>query len=120
MPPTPGPPPEPAVADRPDRIGGYPVVARLGGGGQAELYRVSDPMLARELVLKLGRKPLDADSPAERDELVNEARTLALLRHDGLVNVHALGFLDDGRPYLVLDLVLGTNLEEHAGTGRLD
>ena len=43
-------------------------------------------MLARELALKLGRKPLDDASPAERDELVNEARTLAALRHDGLVN----------------------------------
>ncbi len=95
-------------------------MARLGSGGQAELFRVGDPLLARELALKLGRRPFDADSPAERDDLVREARTLAALRHDGLVNVHTLGFLEDGRPYLVLDLVLGTNLDEHVGAGRLD
>jgi serine/threonine protein kinase len=104
----------------PDRIGGYKVVARIGGGGQAELFRVGDPLLARELALKLGRKPIDADSPADRDELVREARTLASLSHTGLVNVYALGFLDDGRPYLVIDLVLGANLEDHVGAGRLE
>jgi serine/threonine protein kinase len=107
-------------ADLPDQVGGYKVVARLDGGGQAELYRVNDPLMARELALKLGRKPFDADSPAECDELVREARALAALRHDGLVNVHALGFLEDGRPYLVLDLVLGANLHDHVGAGRLD
>jgi tRNA A-37 threonylcarbamoyl transferase component Bud32 len=114
------PPAGSATADPPDQIGGYRVVARLGGGGQAELFRVNDPMLARELALKLGRKPFDLDSPAERDDLIREARTLAALRHDDLVNVHALGFLDDGRPYLVMDLVLGSNLEEHVGSGRMD
>jgi serine/threonine protein kinase len=108
------------AADLPDQIGGYKVVARLDSGGQAELFRVNDPLLARELALKLGRKPLDVDSPAERDALVREARTLAALRHDGLVNIHALGFLDDGRPYLVLDLVLGANLADHVGAGRLE
>jgi hypothetical protein len=116
----PGRPGETTIGDVPDQIGVYKVVARLGGGGQGELFRVNDPMLARELALKLGRKPFDPTAPAERDDLVREARTLAALKHDGLVNVHALGFLDDGRPYLVLDLVLGANLEEHVGSGRLE
>jgi serine/threonine protein kinase len=111
---------ETTSTDLPDQIGGYRVVARLGGGGQGELFRVNDPMLARELALKLGRKPLSAGSALERDELVNEARTLASLRHEGLVNVHALGFLEDGRPYVVLDLVLGANLDEHVGSGRVE
>ena len=42
------------IPEVPDQIGGYKVVARLGGGGQGELFRVNDPMLARELALKLG------------------------------------------------------------------
>ena len=46
------------------RIGKYLVIERLDAGGQAQVYRVMHPELARELVLKLGRRPIGAHRPA--------------------------------------------------------
>src|SRR5262249_27987520 len=95
-------------------IGSYVVLSRLPvAGGQAEMSRVWHPRLGRELVLKLGRRPLAAG----RGGLVREGRILAELDHPGLVRVHDLA-VHDGRPYLVMDYVPGTNLQQHAEPHR--
>jgi hypothetical protein len=91
-------------------IGRYLILARLEvPSGQAELYRVWHPKLGRELVLKLGRRSLTAG----HDELIREGRILAELDHPGLVRIHDLD-VHHGRPYLVMDYVPGTNLQQQA------
>jgi hypothetical protein len=96
-------------------IGRYMVLSRLEvRGGQAELYRVWHSRLGRELLLKYGRRPLTAG----RGELIREGRILAELDHPGLVRIHDLD-VHDGRPYLVMDYVPGTNLQQHAEPHRL-
>jgi serine/threonine protein kinase len=112
--------------DRPtlERVGRYLVVGMLDSGGQADVYRVIDPELARPLVLKLWRSPpvkkgagtAFQDSPtdgdqAHREAAVSEGRLLATLDHPGLPRVFDVGVLED-RPYLVLEYVPGRNLEQ--------
>ena len=46
----------------PDAIGRYKVVGRLDGGGEADVYRVVHIKLGNDLVLKLSRRPVGADS----------------------------------------------------------
>src|SRR5262249_35909864 len=97
-------------------IGSYVVLSRLPvAGGQAEMSRVWHPRLGRELVLKLGRRPLAAG----RGELIREGRILAELDHPGLVRIHDVD-AHDGRPYLVMEYVPGTNLQQHAEPHRPD
>jgi Protein kinase domain len=88
----------------------YHVVGDLGSGGQADVYRVIDPELHRDLVLKLSHRQ-SADGDQFHDALLAEARLLAALDHPGLVRVFNVG-LYEGRPYLVLDHVPGRNLEQ--------
>jgi serine/threonine protein kinase len=88
----------------------YVVVGGLGSGGQADVYRVIDPNLARDLVLKLSRRQ-SVHGNARRDALVAEGRLLAALDHPGLVRIFDAG-IHEGRPYLVLDHVSGRNLEQ--------
>jgi serine/threonine protein kinase len=91
-------------------IGRYVIVANLGSGGQADVYRVIDPNLGRHLVLKLSHRQSN-DEDGRRDALLAEGRLLAELDHPGLVRIFDVG-IHDGRPYLVLEHVSGRNLEQ--------
>jgi eukaryotic-like serine/threonine-protein kinase len=91
-------------------IGRYVVIANLGTGGQGDVYRVVDPNLGRQLVLKLShRQALSGDD--RRNALLAEGRVLANLDHPGLIRVFDVGIYN-GRPYLVLEHVPGRNLEQ--------
>lgn len=91
-------------------IGRYVIVASLGSGGQADVYRVIDPNLGRQLVLKLSRQISSSDSQ-RRDAILAEGRLLAELDHPGVVRIFDVGIFDS-RPYLVLEHVTGRNLEQ--------
>jgi serine/threonine protein kinase len=88
----------------------YVVVANLGSGGQADVYRVIDPNLGRQLVLKLSRHASNPND-ARRELQLAEGRLLADLDHPGIVRVFDVGVYHD-RPYLVLEYVAGRNLEQ--------
>ncbi len=87
-------------------IGGYRVLETLGRGGMGVVYRCRDSM-GREVALKtittaaLGR--LD-------DRLRREAQAIARLRHQNIVGLIAVDE-DDGRPFVVMDLVRGESLD---------
>ncbi len=94
---------------KPVAIGKYVVVDLLDWGPHAEIYRVLNPNLGKAMVLKLARQPVGEN---ERALLVDEARVLAELEHINLLKVYDSGF-HDGRPYLVMEYVRGSNLEDH-------
>jgi serine/threonine protein kinase len=99
-----------ARPDLPGAIGRYLVVDRLDEGGQGQVYRVIHPKLGKNLVLKLGHRPVDHD---ERSSLVAEGRLLHDLDHINLVKIYDLDFHND-RPFLVMEYVHGRNLEQYA------
>jgi tRNA A-37 threonylcarbamoyl transferase component Bud32 len=79
----------------------------LGEGGLSRVYRARDPQLHREVALKVLSVP-----PGMRREWVeNEGRSLARLKHPGVVRVNSLEEAG-GRPFLVMDLVPGPSLRE--------
>ncbi|MBK8250842.1 MAG: serine/threonine protein kinase [Gemmatimonadetes bacterium] len=85
----------------------YTLLGELGRGGMGIVYHVRDRVLAREAALKVMR-----DAVPERAllRLQREAAVLAMLEHPGIVPVHDLGVLSDGRPYYVMKLVRGETL----------
>jgi len=89
----------------------YELVDRLGRGGTGSLFRVRDRELDREVALKVMTLP-GGDVLCER--LRAEARVLARLEHPGIVPVHDVGTLPDGRVFYVMKLVRGARLDEHA------
>jgi predicted Ser/Thr protein kinase len=96
--------------ERPVVIGKYVVVERLGGGQQGDVYRVLQPNLRKEMVLKLARRPVVG---AERTTFFDEVQVLVDLEHINLVRVFDSGLHDD-RPFLVMEYVHGRNLEDYA------
>jgi len=100
------------AADSPDLTGTrYRFVSKLGQGGMGSVYCVEDRVLGRQVALKviaLSEAVGDLDS-----QLAHEARIIAQLEHPGIVPVHDIGILPDGRRFYTMKLVQGQRLDQH-------
>ena len=102
-----------ALDDRPDFAGTrYELFEELGRGGMGIVFRGRDRALDRDVAIKVTAWSTAADA----DRLRREARTLASLEHPGIVPVHDVGQLADGRVYSVMRLVRGERLDASAHT----
>lgn len=94
---------------------GFDVLAEIGRGAQAVVYRVTRG--PHEFALKV----LRPDGPDDSSRVVafcREAALLACVDHPGLARVYEVG-VADGRPYLVMDLVEGQRLTDALISGPL-
>lgn len=106
------------VADWPELPGDrYDVIEPIGQGGMGMVYRASDRVLHREVALKVLRPEITGPEWASRIE--REARILARLEHPGIVPVHDVGTLADGRIYYLMKLVRGQRLDQFVGSATL-
>ena len=99
------------VADLPD-VGAtrYEILGTLGRGGMATVYLAHDRELDREVALKVV-DTVDS-SAAARSRMQREARTIAALEHPGIVPVHDVGTLQDGRVFYAMQRVSGRRLDQ--------
>ena len=92
----------------------YQIEERLGRGGMACVYRVTDCMNLRSLALKQLTLPDDA---AHRRELAalfeREYHTLAQLSHPRVIEVYDYGLSELG-PYYTMELLDGGDMRERA------
>ena len=89
----------------------YELGPTLGRGGMGEVLRVRDMTLDRSLAMKILAPPLAGDREHLR-RFVAEAKVTAQLEHPGLVPVHDLGQLADGRFFFTMKEVEGRTLGE--------
>ncbi|MFO1078380.1 MAG: serine/threonine-protein kinase [Planctomycetota bacterium] len=105
-----------AVIDRPLVDGTrYELGELLGRGGMGSVYRARDRELERDVALKVLTLPDPGGEFGAR--LAAEARVLARLEHPGIVPVHDVGVLPDGRPYYAMKLVRGERLDDRLRQG---
>ncbi len=100
------------AAEAPDLTGTrYRIVERIARGGMGTVYLAEDTMLGRRVALKV------LDVPDARGELaarmLREARILARLEHPGVVPIHDVGRLADGRVFYTMKFVQGSRLDQH-------
>ena len=90
----------------PDR---YEDLGPLGSGGMGEVRRVRDHKLGRTLAMKC-LFPHTNLRPELRERFLTEARLTAQLQHPGIVPVHDMGTLRDGRIWFTMQEVVGRTL----------
>ncbi|MFI9784770.1 serine/threonine-protein kinase [Kitasatospora sp. NPDC051984] len=98
-----------------DRLlaGRYALGERLGRGGMGTVWRARDEMLDREVAVK----ELTVSHLSEEDleilqsRMKREARAAARIKHPGVITIHDV-LEQDGRPWIVMELVDGRALSE--------
>lgn len=78
------------------------------------VYAAEDQQLQRKVALKVLEAPGADGEMANR--LMREARVLARLEHPGIVPVHDVGTLADGRVFYTMKFVEGQRLDQHLGS----
>jgi serine/threonine protein kinase len=89
----------------------YEIRSLIARGGSGEIYSAWDRNLKRPVAIK--RLRTAGMDPGLLGPLVEEATRTAALRHPNVVSVFDLG-LDDGTPYIVMELIQGETLEVRA------
>jgi eukaryotic-like serine/threonine-protein kinase len=102
------------------RVGPYRLVAELGRGGMGAVYLAerADGEFEKRVALKLVKRGMDTDEILHRFRF--ERRILAGLEHPNIARLYDGGASDDGRPYLVMELVEGERITDYCDHRRLD
>ncbi|WP_329147604.1 serine/threonine protein kinase [Streptomyces sp. NBC_01456] len=99
-------------------IGGrYRLEVRLGRGGMGTVWRAHDELLSRRVAVK--ELHFGADEPGarvQRARAMREARTVARIQHPHVIVVHDV-VEQDGRPWIVMELVEGPSLAGRLRSG---
>ncbi len=106
---------------RPERdpgLAGYDVQEELGRGGMGTVYLARDARLGRNVALKLLPAELAGDA-GYRERFLREQRIAASIEHPNIVPIYDAGDAD-GRLYLVMRYVEGTDLKRLVEDGPLD
>jgi serine/threonine protein kinase/tetratricopeptide (TPR) repeat protein len=119
------------------QFGPYKILEKIGAGGMGEVYRALDTRLEREVAIKfvsdsyLGTG-LSSGTPVSgtpqgtphsaahlsHERFLREARSAATLNHANICAIYDTGE-QDGRPYLVMELLQGVTLKELLKSGAL-
>ncbi|MFD7483152.1 serine/threonine-protein kinase [Streptomyces mirabilis] len=102
--------------------GRYSLLSPLGAGGMGTVWRAYDKVLHREVAIKEVRAPAGLAAPdIERmyTRLEREAWAAARVAHPNVVTVYDVA-MEEGRPWIVMELVRGQSLADLLKTeGRL-
>ena len=85
----------------------------IGHGGMGTVWQGRQTYLDRTVAVKVLRFVADRDFAAR---FQREAKILARLSHPHIVACHNAGIASDGRPYLMMEYVEGSDLRRHVTT----
>lgn len=96
----------------------FEVGQQIGQGGMGTVYRARHVDLDRALAVKFIHENLLENAEAV-ERFLREARTIAKLEHPNIVQVWDAGRDDNGRPYILMELLEGESVRERLRRGRM-
>jgi serine/threonine-protein kinase len=89
----------------------YVIKERIGVGGMGVVYKAVQQLINKEVAIKVLRSDVVTD-PRDVDRMLDEARIINSIKHRGIINIFGAGTLEDGRHYLIMELLEGESLEQ--------
>ena len=101
------------------QLGAYKLVRRVGQGGMADVYQAVrvDGEFHKQVAIKLVQCGRDSEEVLKRFR--NERQTLASLDHPNIVKLLDGSTTPEGAPYLIMDYVEGSPIDEYCGNHKL-
>ena len=90
-------------------IGEYRVERKIGHGGMGSVYEAVHAVIEKRVAIKVMRPELSRDDEAVA-RFIREAKAVNRIRHPSIVDVFGFGTMEDGRCFLVMELLDGENL----------
>lgn len=90
--------------------GRYEILARIGGGGMALVYKAYDSLLQRNVAIKVLREQFVHDEEFIQ-RFRREARSAASLSHPNVVSIYDVG-QDEDTHYIVMEYIEGGTLND--------
>jgi serine/threonine protein kinase len=100
-------------------VGNYRIVREIGAGGMGVVFEALHPDIGRRAAVKVLHPELSRNSDVAA-RFLNEARTVNLVRHPGLVQIFEYGRLLDGTLYIVMDYLDGEPLAQRLSRQPLE
>ena len=112
------------LRDAPDlmpgmRIGEYEIYSTLGEGGMGTVYAATHKPMNKKVAIKVIHRSLASD-PLSIQRFRDEARAVSSVSHKCVVNVFDITRLPDGRPCLVMELLVGESLSARLKRSKLE
>ena len=99
-------------------IGPYRLLQKLGEGGMGSVYMAEQKQpVRRRVALKVIKPGMDSKQVVARFEA--ERQALAMMNHPNIAKVLEVGTTDAGRPYFVMELVMGIPITRFCKEKRL-
>ena len=112
------PPNESKIAAGTMLVGKYRVVREIGRGGMAAVYEAEQLTIGKHVAVKVLASELSASSIVI-ERFFREARAAASVKSPHIVDVYDSGRLEDGRPYIAMELLEGESLYDRMARIRL-
>ncbi|MCB1008996.1 MAG: serine/threonine protein kinase [Acidobacteria bacterium] len=98
-------------------FGQYEILGELGAGGMGRVFKARDTTLDREVAIKTLSPQLAAD-PDYLQRFLKEARAVARLNHQNIVQIYSFGSIEN-TPYIAMEFVDGVSLGARVKKARL-
>ncbi|WP_394838919.1 protein kinase [Pendulispora rubella] len=93
-------------------VGEYRIEGKIGEGGFGSVYRAVHPLIGKAAAIKILSRQYSSN-PVVVARFIAEARAVNQIRHRNIIDIFSFGALDDGRQYLVMELLEGKPLDRY-------
>lgn len=95
----------------------YRLLGKIGEGGMGVVFAAEDVQLGRQVAIKfLG---VARNRRLSRARFLREARSASVLNHPNVATVYDYGEREDGRPFIVMELLRGQTLSDVLNAERM-
>src|ERR1700722_13562100 len=98
--------------------GKYRVTREIGRGGMAAVYEAEHLTLGKKVAVKVLNAELSA-SKIVIERFIREARAAASVKSPNIVDIYDSGRLEDGRPFITMEMLEGETLYDRMTRVRL-